>query len=231
MTCDHIHVALLSDLYILRIIGRIALPIYCLLLVEGFKYTKNHVDRFYRYILRLLILAAISVVPFYLAFTGQLYFSLKWSIFTTLALCLIMLYCCDYFGQKNPKLVYLVLLVFELLSYLVGGDYSLLAPLLVFIIYRYMNTKDTKTFIISFVLIVFTLSIVNILTTVGTLSLNNIITYYQTSYPLGEFALLSIPLIILYNGEKGYNSKFIKYFFYLYYPLHLLAIYFFKYCL
>ena len=39
--------------------------------------------------------------------------------------------------------------------------------------------------------------------------------------------VLSIPVIKLYNGERGKNAavnKFMKWFFYIYYPLHLFII-------
>ena len=36
--------------------------------------------------------------------------------------------------------------------------------------------------------------------------------------------ILVIPFIYLYNGERGNNSKFTKYFFYVFYPLHLWII-------
>ena len=35
---------------------------------------------------------------------------------------------------------------------------------------------------------------------------------------------LAIPFILLYNGELGFNNKFTKWMFYLFYPLHLIII-------
>ena len=43
------------------------------------------------------------------------------------------------------------------------------------------------------------------------------------SSPIQWWALLAIPFIALYNGERG--SKKFKYFFYIIYPLHLVIIY------
>ena len=48
----------------------------------------------------------------------------------------------------------------------------------------------------------------------------NLFMYY---YPL--FALLALPLLMLYNGQKGKNSP--KWLFYIFYPAHLLIIYLF----
>ena len=43
------------------------------------------------------------------------------------------------------------------------------------------------------------------------------------------FLMLAAVLVLFcYNGEKGKGSRFLKYFFYVFYPLHLLAIGLFK---
>lgn len=42
--------------------------------------------------------------------------------------------------------------------------------------------------------------------------------------PIGTYSTLAFIFILLYNGEKGYNSKVIQYSFYAYYPLHLIIL-------
>ncbi|MCR5154243.1 MAG: conjugal transfer protein TraX [Lachnospiraceae bacterium] len=65
---------------ILRGVGRLALPIYIFLLIEGFVYTKNRV----RYGLSLLLLALISEIPFDLCFYRVLTFNHQNTIFMLL---------------------------------------------------------------------------------------------------------------------------------------------------
>ena len=56
---------------IMRVIGRMAFPIFIFLLVQGFIYTRNHV----KYAIRLGLFALISEVPFDMAFKNT-YFTM-----------------------------------------------------------------------------------------------------------------------------------------------------------
>ncbi len=93
---------------ICRIIGRVAFPLFCFLVVEGFLYTKNRE----KYGLRLLIFALISELPWNFAHAGQLLYPSQNVMFTLffgyLALCAIA-----YFENEKPKqLIALILLFF-----------------------------------------------------------------------------------------------------------------------
>ena len=65
---------------VLRGIGRIAFPIYCFLLVEGFQKTRN----LKKYIMRLGIFAVIAEVPFDLCFTSRAFSLSHQSVMLTL---------------------------------------------------------------------------------------------------------------------------------------------------
>ena len=81
---------------ILRAIGRIAFPIFCFLLVEGFLHTRN----VKKYLIRLFIFALVSDVPFDLAFFGEIGLNHQ-NVFFTLLLGVLALACIDYVKKKD----------------------------------------------------------------------------------------------------------------------------------
>ena len=76
---------------ICRSIGRLAFPIFCFLLVEGFVHTRSKE----RYALRLLIFAFISDVPYDLAFSHEVFDWTECNVFFTLFFGLMAIWCMD----------------------------------------------------------------------------------------------------------------------------------------
>jgi hypothetical protein len=124
MLIDHIGVIFYPGNDILRIIGRLAFPLYCWFLVQGYQYTRSHKN----YMLRLAMLAIISQVPFTLAF-GE--YALN--VIVTLLLGLIALYAYDRI-QGDMKMV--AVLMIMAVSVIVPMDYGIYGILLIFI-YRF----------------------------------------------------------------------------------------------
>ena len=200
MTIDHIGAIMYPNIDIFRIIGRISFPIFAFLLVEGFNHTSNKL----KYFLRLLLFAVITQPIYDYAFNNR-----ELNILFTFSLSFLLLSSLEFIkkiinkynkGIENYlyKTVFysLTYILFVLFSIILNVDYQALGISLVFIFYLVPNLY------LSFLL--YLLAVIFLAT--------NTIQFYS---------LLSFLFIYMYNGEKGKN---IKYFFYLYYPLHLLIL-------
>ena len=73
---------------VFQLLGGLAVPVFAFLLVEGFLHTKS----FRRYLLRMLLFALVSEVPFDFAMGGKLIDRTQQNMLFTLAVGLIMLY-------------------------------------------------------------------------------------------------------------------------------------------
>ena len=195
MTIDHAGLTLMggTEYYsICRIIGRIAFPIYCFLIAEGFVRTSN----VKKYALRLFVFALVSEIPFNLMLTGRLLAFGYQNVFFTLLLGLLLMYWYSYFNVKNNIAVALLgVPAFMVIAHFLNTDYSWWGVMLIFLFYAF---KDKKLMSALFA---------------GA----SMLLYGGTE----KYAVLSLAPILLYNGKKG---RSMKYFFYVYYPLHILVL-------
>ena len=90
MTCDHVGFQLLPQFPILRILGRLALPIYAYMIAEGCRHTRDRK----KYLLRLVALALVCQIVYFFAM-GSLYQCIL--VTFSLSVCLIWLY------ERNRK--------------------------------------------------------------------------------------------------------------------------------
>ncbi len=215
MLCDHTGDAIYGHLTVFNIIGRIAFPIFAFQLTVGYKNTSN----LKKYALRLVYFALISQVPFSILFyiLTDSFFSLN--IFFTLALGLLAIFIYDKVSDKVLKYssIAIILVVAELLRV----DYKAWGVFLILFIYLFCPSinKDVskkRNIINHFVFIL------------GFLALCFIRFYSQITtspinwwLPLVLFTYLPFIFMLLYNGKKGPS---LKYFFYIFYPLHLLIL-------
>lgn len=133
MLIDHIGVVFFPENGYLRIIGRVAFPLYAFALVQGYHYTRSRK----KYTLRLLVLALLSQIPFTWAFDDY-----SMNVIGTLLLCLLVMMAIDKLNPTNrrPYLPFLVAIPAFIVMEWVPMDYGGYALLLV-LIYRYSSPR------------------------------------------------------------------------------------------
>lgn len=195
----------LYQIYIVfRGIGRLAFPIFCFLLVEGFQRTGNRI----RYAMRLAVFAFLSEIPFDLAFCSKvLEFSYQ-NVFFTLLIGLLTMMAVDavpvMWGKLADKisiqvrgiLTYLTTLAVIALGMLAATclhtDYDYKGILCIMVLYFFRRSKKSQC-IAGF-----------------------------CAFLWENYASLAFLLVGFYNGKRGMRLKMV---FYLFYPLHLLILY------
>ena len=122
----------------LRLIGRLAFPIFCFFIVEGLSHTRN----VYKYAFRLFLLALISEIPFDISHSNRLFDFKNQNVFWTLLLGLVAIYCIDgiyrKFRLKKPVrylLVFGIALLASLVAYSLKSDYGAFGISTIVIIY------------------------------------------------------------------------------------------------
>lgn len=180
---------------ILRLIGRVAFPIFCFLLVEGFLHTRN----VKKYALRLAVFCLISELPFNLAFFGHWSSPGHQNVFFTLLIGLLVLIGLRHFdgnGWRNSLPRALCIIAGVLTAVWLKTDYDALGVCTIIFFYQLRDRPKFRDIAVTLSLIAGNLLEI---TTV--------------------FALIPIHL---YNGQRGFS---LKYFFYFFYPVHLLLLY------
>lgn len=110
-------------------IGRIAFPIYCFLLVEGFLHTRDR----RRYGFNLLLFALISEIPWNLEHTGTLYYA-KQNVFFTLFFGFLGL-CCITGLKEKPRWQLAALLALTGVALVFRADYGVVGFGLILLLY------------------------------------------------------------------------------------------------
>lgn len=153
MLIDHIGITLLGKAYLLsnsdsmlmlyksfRFIGRIAFPIFCFLLVEGFFHTHNK----QKYFLRLFGFACISEVPFDLALYQEVISFQSQNVLFTLCLGLLAIYKLEYFKGNIIKQL-MSIIIFAALAHAFKTDYEAFGIVFICILYIFHDQKRKRT--------------------------------------------------------------------------------------
>ncbi len=203
MTIDHIGLYFVPDFAPLRIIGRLAFPLFALLLLEGFRHTHSRP----RYFARLLIFGLLAQLPTFAlaALTGGSY---SHNVLFTLDFALLALMCAERGGFYMIGIPLLGLAASAL-----NCDYGVFGVfLIVGFYYADLLFSDKKVLrAAAQLLVLFAM-------------MQSLAIYHN--WNIQYWAIAAIVPIALYSGKKGRRlPRLLPYF---YFPAHLFAIYLIK---
>lgn len=216
MLIDHLGVIIFPEVVFLRILGRFAFPIYAYMISEGCTYTKNKL----RYFLSLFILGFLCQATYFFYGGG-----IDLCILITFSLSIVTIYALQYAKEqvfaKSASLIKrclstlpffaLVLGTFILNGY-VDMDYGFWGYLTPVFISLFKMPKSAPNLLKSLDNRFIRLVMLGI----------GLILISLKSAPIEYFSLLSLPLLLFYSGKRGRLKM--KYFFYVFYPLHLVVL-------
>lgn len=214
MTIDHIGAYLFPHIMLLRIIGRIAFPIFAFMIAEGCTHTRNKK----RYLINMSVLAAVCQLLFY-RFDTHTFLRIP----CTFTLSIIAVYTMQYFiktlysDSDNIKKIAAALLFTAVVGIIFVlnqkvtidyGFYGCMTPVLVSSVSAINKNSGNTT------------------EKLAMLSIALLFISSQSIY-LQYYSLMAVPLLAMYNGKR--ENIVPKNFFYIYYPLHMAVIYAIKY--
>lgn len=217
MLIDHVGVMLLPELLILRILGRIAFPIFAFMIAEGCRYTRHRA----RYFFTLFCVGAACQIVLFIYNR-----SLEMNILLTFSLSVLLIYafswCKEEIFSPTPRaamLFYQVTLFGALLcgtgilGMYVDLDYGAsgaLVPLFAALLHPPRNVQSTHLHRVD------DPRLHALLMSLGLLILA------IDDGGIQFYSFFALPLLLLYSGKRGRWR--LKYFFYVFYPAHLLLL-------
>lgn len=212
MAADHAGILLFPGVRWLRIVGRLAMPVFAWFIAEGMTHTRSPL----RYFLRVFILAVVCQIPYFI-FEKDLYLS----ILFTFTFSILIMWIVRAWREREPGLAprrralfaaalvgataaVAVLTVFVDVDY---GFFGVILPVSAFVF------RDRRAKLAAFSAVLAAMSAVFFFSQATGNFLYDIVRHPQ------PFSLLALPLIALYSGERGRVRM--KYFFYIIYPAHM----------
>ena len=206
MLCDHLQLTLLPDLPILRCVGRLAFPLFAFMAVEGYFHTRS----LKKYLGRLLILAVISEVPFNLLVSGSVFDPYHQNVIWTIVLGLCCIWTFENIAADWQRLLSAVIIIASLAAAILANvDYSSAGVLTLLAFYAFRGSTVRCR-----LLQLLSLGFINLVLLGG----------IELTFPYQALAVLSLPIIWLYDGSQGLHSSYIKTANYLFYPAHMLIL-------
>ena len=199
-------------------VGYFTAPVMCFFLAEGYRYTSSKI----KYGQRLLVFAVISQIPYELAFHyGNL------NMIYTLLCCFLILVAME--NIKDLRLRAAVCILLTLASAV--GDWSLLAAIYTMLFYN--SQGNPKKIAVSYgiaYLIFVPFQIQSYMYTIPDIRTTDAVVHGLIS-GAGILAA-AVVVLVFYNGKRAEKGrKFSQWFFYIFYPAHLMALYLIRICI
>ena len=199
MTMDHVGLMLFPQCTWLRIVGRLAFPLYAYMIAEGCRYTKSMI----KYWGSVALVGLVCQLVYWFAM-GSLYMCIMVTFSLSIALIALL--------KQGGAYRYFALGAMVGVFFLCEG-LPLLLPATDFAIdYGFVGVM------LPVLIYLGTTGISKLLLTGAGLVLLSI-----TLGGIQWYALMALPLLALYSGQRGKWK--LKWLFYLYYPVHLVVLY------
>ncbi len=209
MLTDHVGMLLFPNVRLLRIIGRLAFPIFSYLIFEGCRYTKNKT----RYFLQIFILGLATSAVTSIAYSRPYFTSL-----ITFSCSIILIYLLQNFKELEDKkkkaadllLFACALFLMFVLTRLVNVEFGLsgiLLPVYPAAISLIQDGTRKKLLLLDPKFLAFA---------------TGLLIHAVTRGNLQPYALVALVPLALYNGNRGFYMP--KYTFYIFYPTHIAVL-------
>lgn len=207
MCLDHAGLALFPASGVFRCVGRIAFPLYCFLLVQGFLHTHN----LHAYCRRLLLFAILSEIPFDLLIFGRMSSPMEQNVLFSLLFALLALISCSALHAR-PVQAWLVCIMLATSAMALRLSFGWLSIALCLCFYYARANRLQQTVLSGSTLLLYSFSLL----------LSGVDTHWVLT---SLYALVSLVPISFYNGKPGPRHPLISLAFYAAYPLHLLLLF------
>lgn len=220
MLCDHLWGTIVPGNDWLTCIGRLSYPIFAFMIVEGYFHTKN----LKKYVLRMLIFALISEIPFNLAVGGAFFNPVHQNVLWTFLIAIGVMWLNDRVKQKGCRLWLRILTavgtvgVGALVGLLTMVDYYHVGVLTVLVFYFFRGRKWWCYLCQLACMIYLNFAML------GGFGYVFEVFGREVFFVRQGLAVLALIPIWLYRGKQGYYNKVMKYIYYGFYPAHLLLL-------
>lgn len=219
MLCDHIWATLPYAPMLLTALGRVAFPIFAFLMAEGHAHTRD----VKQYRKRLLLLAAVTEIPFNLMCSGSIIYPFHQNVIWTFLLASVCIGFIERARSRKTPRAWLAAAAMTLLGYLAGYvlfvDYHGEGVLMVLVFWLFRGSRwwhyPVQAACLYWINVEMLKGVTVELLLPGGGSMDLL---------LQSLALLALIPIWLYRGRQGLHGKAVKIFNYAFYPVHMLIL-------